>query len=203
MHVSQVQPTAVESLVGGRATADLAMERYADGDDAAFGELYDELAPRLERFLRRRVRRRDQVEDFLQQTLLAMHRARGSFSRGAPVMPWAFAIARRLVIDAVRRGCREVYLSAEEQAARMAELMAVGDEADQVVFAKDLARRLQAKLSRLPEGQRLAYELVKLDGLSPSDAADVLGISVGALKVRTHRAMEALRCAAEGDCDGT
>jgi len=172
------------------------MERYAEGEDDAFAELYDCLAPRLERFLRCRVRRRDQVEDLMQQTLLAMHRARGSFIRGAAVLPWAFAIARRLVIDASRRVGREVFLDGQEQAARVAELIAFGDEADQILAAEQLASRLRDSFISLPESQRLAYELVKIDGLSTADAAAVLGISVGTLKVRTHRAVEALRAAA-------
>ena len=39
----------------------------------------------------------------MQQTFLQMHRARGSFIPGAPVMPWALAIAKRLMIDSARR----------------------------------------------------------------------------------------------------
>jgi len=173
------------------------MERYAEGEDAAFGDLYDCLAPRLNGFLRRRVRRGDQVEDFMQQTMLAIHRGRGSFIPGAAVVPWAFAIARRLVIDAVRRKGPEVSLDAEEQSERLAELVAVGDEADQILLAKALARALGDTLLGLPESQRLAYELVKIDGLSCADAAEVMGVSVGTLKVRVHRAVEALRETAE------
>jgi RNA polymerase sigma-70 factor (ECF subfamily) len=191
--LSRARPAVVE--VGSRepTAADLAMERYADGDDDAFGDLYDCLAPRLQRFLRRRVRRSDQVDDFMQQTLLAIHRARGSFIRGAAVMPWAFAIARRLVIDAARRKGREISLDPAEQAQRLAELVAVGDEADEILLAKALARAVGSTLFGLPESQRLAYELVKVDGLSCADAAEVLGVSVGTLKVRVHRAVEALR----------
>ena len=83
--------------------ANVAMDRYACGDDAAFGELYDLLAPRLHAFLCRRVRDESFAEDLLQQTFLQMHAARRHFCQGAEVMPWAFAIARRLLIDSVRR----------------------------------------------------------------------------------------------------
>jgi RNA polymerase sigma-70 factor (ECF subfamily) len=179
------------------AAADLAMERYAEGHDDAFADLYDCLAPKLQRFLRRRVRRSDQVDDFVQQTLLAIHRARGSFIRGAAVVPWAFAIARRLVIDAARRQGREVSLDADEHAKRLAELIAVGEEADQILVAQALARALRETLLGLPEAQRFAYELVKIDGLSCADAAGVLGVSVGTLRVRVHRAVEALRATVE------
>src|SRR5262249_42056168 len=91
--------------VSNRASdkADAAMERYANGDGAAFAELYDAIAPRLLGFLRRANLDGVAAEDLVQETLLQMHRARGTFIPGAPVMPWAFAIARRLMIDSARR----------------------------------------------------------------------------------------------------
>src|SRR5688572_8224274 len=87
---------------------DTAMDRYARGEDAAFAEVYDGLAPRLMAFLVRYTRDRARAEDVVQQTMLQIHRARGRFTPGAQVVPWAFAIARRLLIDSHRRGGREV-----------------------------------------------------------------------------------------------
>jgi len=83
--------------------ADAAMERYANGDGAAFADLYDAIAPRLLAFLRRATRDGVAAEDLMQQTFLQIHRARGSFIPGAPVIPWALAIAKRLMIDGARR----------------------------------------------------------------------------------------------------
>ncbi len=86
-----------------RAQANAAMERYARGDDGAFSELYDALAPRLRRYLLRASRDPVWSDDLFQQTMLHIHRARGRFIVGAEVLPWAYAIARRLLIDGVRR----------------------------------------------------------------------------------------------------
>jgi RNA polymerase sigma-70 factor (ECF subfamily) len=86
-----------------RSAADLAMERYADGDDSAFATLYDELAPALYGYLLRQTGSSAVAEDGVQQTLLQIHCARDGFVRGAAVRPWAFAIARRLVIDGYRK----------------------------------------------------------------------------------------------------
>src|SRR5215813_8272158 len=96
--------------------ADAAMERYARGDEAAFAELYDAIAPRLLGFLRKATRDAFAAEDLMQQTLLQMHRARGSFIPGAPVLPWAFAIARRLMTDHARRRRVELRLFSEAAA---------------------------------------------------------------------------------------
>src|SRR5215475_9533002 len=82
------------------------MERYAAGDDAAFEALYDALADRLYAYLRRHVPDPHVCDDLVQETFLRMHTARGTFMTGAAVLPWAFAIARRLVVDRVRRDRR-------------------------------------------------------------------------------------------------
>ena len=84
--------------VQARVEVDVAMERYAAGDDAAFATVYDVLAPRLYGYLLRQTRERSSAEDLLQQTMLHIHRARVRFIAGAEVTPWAFAIARLSLI---------------------------------------------------------------------------------------------------------
>jgi hypothetical protein len=86
-----------------RIAANQAMERYSRGEDPAFAELYDAIAPQLHHYLCRQTRDRTRADDLLQQTMLQIHRARGRFIAGAEVLPWAFAIARRLLIDSIRR----------------------------------------------------------------------------------------------------
>jgi RNA polymerase sigma-70 factor (ECF subfamily) len=61
------------------------------------------------------------------------------------------------------------------------------------VHARRVADRLRKVLDRLPETQRAAFELVRHDGLSVAEAAEVLGTTVGAIKSRVHRASEEVR----------
>jgi RNA polymerase sigma-70 factor, ECF subfamily len=177
--------------------ADAAMERYADGDEAAFGEVYDALAPRLLRFLNRHTRNAGQAEDLLQETFLNMCSARASFFRGAKVTPWAFTIARRLVIDAARKSQRQVKIARDEDldASPPPSKEPRGDE---VAQARELAERVEAELARMPEMQRDAFMLLRVDGLSLADAAEVLATTPNAVKLRAFRAYDALR-AAMGD----
>jgi RNA polymerase sigma-70 factor (ECF subfamily) len=168
------------------------MDRYAAGEDAAFSDVYEALAPRLFPYLRRQVRDPAQAEDLLQQTFLQIHRARASFMPGAEVTPWAFAIARRLVIDASRQSKRSVQLAREEEVEAHPP-HARDPRSDDVVHALELAALLERELDRLPENQRVAFELVRQDGLSIAEAADVLGVTHAAVKLRAHRASEALR----------
>ena len=178
--------------------ADAAMERYARGDAAAFVDVYDAIAPRLLVFLRRATRDASAAEDLMQQTLLHMHRARGSFIPGAPVMPWACAIARRLVTDSARRRRVEQRLFSETPADddRMTyDPVATTAAADDLLHAHRLAWRMQQRIDALPELQRNAYWLLRQEGLSLKRAAEVLGTTVSAVKLRAHRASVALRAA--------
>jgi RNA polymerase sigma-70 factor (ECF subfamily) len=171
---------------------DVAMDRYACGDTAAFGDVYDQVAPRLRAFLLRQTRNASRAEDLLQQTFLQMHCARASFAPGAAVTPWAFAIARRLVIDGVRRTRRDVSYEEEspEHQRPSGDLLP-----DEVVQTKQAARRLEEVLARVPESQRIAFELLKYDGLTLAEAAEVLGTTINAVKLRAHKAYEAMRAA--------
>ena len=179
------------SLLVARSEADIAMERYAAGDDAAFATVYDGLAPRLYGFLLRQTRDKTRAEDILQQTLLQIHRARDRFLPGAEVTPWAFAIARRLLVDSVRRGKREVLTDDGDPDPGKDR----GPAADELVQARELAQRIEGVLAKLPQSQRMAFELIKNEGLSVAEAAQVLGTTVAAVKLRAHRAYEALRSA--------
>ena len=167
------------------------MERYAAGDDEAFEFVYTAIAGRVRAFLQRRVRGSLIVEDLAQQTFLQMHRGRTTFAPGSAVLPWALSIARRLLIDHVRYGRRRG--AEHEGGLEEADLGTYTD--DGLLEARDLAGRLQQELTRLPESQRTAFELMRFEGLSHIDAARTLGITVTAVKLRAHRAYVSLRAA--------
>ncbi len=177
---------------GPQSVADEAMERYADGDGAAFSTLYDELSPRLFHYAARQLQNRAAAEDIVQQALLQIHCARGNFTRGAAVLPWAYAIARRLVIDASRRRGREDLRADPGQGVEEPAGAAALDEA---LHRKRSEAALRRDFLRLPPAQREAFELVKLEGLSVAESAEVLGITRGMVKIRAHRATAALRSA--------
>lgn len=173
----------------GSVTANHAMDRYAVGDDDAFADLYDILAPRLYRYLMRQTRDRGKAEDLLQQTMLQIHCSRSRFLRGADVTPWAFAIARRLLIDSIRRRKREN--EASDWLSSLDPLMEPAS--DELLHSKRVAQTLERQLSMLPAAQRTTFEMIKQDGLSLREAADAMGTTVNAVKLRAHRAYVALR----------
>jgi RNA polymerase sigma-70 factor, ECF subfamily len=175
-----------------KEAASAAMDRYACGDDAAFSELYDLLAPRLTSFAMRRTRDEGATEDLVQQTFLQMHCARRHFAPGAAVAPWAFAIARRLLIDTFRKkGRGPIWVN--EDCDDVREGVAPGASPAEVTARRRLAQRTREALSRVSENDRAAFELVKFDGLSSAEAAEVLGTTANAVKLRTFRTAEVLR----------
>lgn len=175
---------------------DAAMHRYAEGDDSAFAELFRGLSPRLRAFLQRLSGRADVAADLVQETFLRIHRARGSFARGRPALPWAYAIARNCYLDHARAQSRS--RQSDDEAAL--EAVATGPEtnAEEEVSAQQSAALVERTLARMTPARREAFVLLRYEGLSVQAAAEILGISEGAVKVRAFHAYELLRAALDG-----
>lgn len=174
-----------------------AMVRYAQGDDAAFGVVYDLAAPSLYGFLTRLCRDRTLAEDLTHETFLRIHRARGLYRPGAAVMPWAYAIARRLFLDSVRSRKHEPVSLDEPRGGdeRPSDPGVASPEAgaDEQLSAMRLVEAIERVLARIPPLQAEAFRLLKQEGLSVAEAAAIVGTTETSLKLRAHRAYEALR----------
>jgi RNA polymerase sigma-70 factor (ECF subfamily) len=181
--------------VSWKTCADAAMARYAEGNDGVFVELYGALAPRLCSFFLRRVRCPDGTMDLVQQTFLRMHQARRDFLPGASASAWAFTIARHLLVDRGRRMKPELPLPNDELAD------VAGAAVEEAVARLEATRALQIlgkKLDRLAPPQRELFELVHCGGLSHAEAAQALGLTATAVKVRMHRMTVMMREALGG-----
>lgn len=154
------------------------------GDVAAYRALLTDVAPMLESFVRRRLRHPEDCRDVVQDTLTLMHRARHTWDATRPFDPWLFAIARHALIDHLRRQQRR-----QAHEVSLDPLPEPAAEADH----DDGYRRLDEALAQLPPSQREAFEMLKLQGLTVDRAAAQAGITPGALRVRAHRAYQAIR----------
>ncbi len=179
----------------GLDAADLAMHRYADGEDAAFAVIYRCVAERLHAYLLRMSRSRQLADDLLQETFLRMHRARGSFEPGARLLPWSYAIARNVCIDHARHKAVRKDTVAEGEEVLVATPASSDTNAELLAIGKQVAQTVEVALSKLPPNQREAFILLRYEGMSVQDAASVLGVSEGAVKLRAFHAYEALRAA--------
>jgi RNA polymerase sigma-70 factor (ECF subfamily) len=172
------------------------MQRYCDGEAGAFRELYALVAPRLLGYLLKMARERALADDLLQQTFLKVHRARGSYVRGADPLPWIYAIAHRTFIDEARKSKRAVVrVGGDDDLPEVAAGLTgeSDDRRDDGRGDPELVSATLDALAALPTQQREAVVLTKLDGKSVAEAAEIAGTTVGAMKVRAHRGYEALR----------
>lgn len=162
------------------------MLRALAGDDAAYRAFLQAGATHLRAFLRRRMSRwPDDVEDVVQECLLALHNQRHTYDPSMPLTSWMYAIAKYKLIDWLRRHARRDQL--HEPFGDAHELFSSAD-AD----AADAGRDLDKLLATLPEQQRAAIAHTKLDGWSVRDTAQVLKISEASVKVAVHRGLKAL-----------
>lgn len=182
------RPQAEPSAQTARANA--AMLRYASGEDAAFGELYELLAPRLYR-LCRWLSAADAGELF-QEVFLKIHRARTTFVDSRSVFAWSAAIARKTHVDMLRYRARrpETALPASQLELRPAH-GTLSPEAP--LLQRELELEVERELGLLSDNLRTAYQLVKIRGQSYVDASAELGAPVDAIKQRVHRASEEIR----------
>ncbi|MDP9036659.1 MAG: RNA polymerase sigma factor [Myxococcota bacterium] len=174
------------------------MDRCARGDEGAFDELYRSAAPRVRGFLLRLCGDHALADDLTQEVFLRIHRARGSFAVGAAALPWMLAIARNGFRDHVRRAQLRPATTLRGDHAGAHSEAAPETRGDEAFFGREMLDVVRHVLLRLPVAQREAFVLIRFEGLSVSEAAQILGATEGAVKLRAFRAYEALRAALDG-----
>jgi len=160
--------------------------RGLSGDAAAYHAFLKDLGTHLRGFLRVRLQRLPHdVEDLLQETLLAVHNQRHTYDPQQPLTAWVHAIARYKMVDLFRR--REGRELLNETLDEESAVFAYSENE-----AADAQRDIGRLLARLPDRQRLPIQHVKLEGLSVAEAAQLTGMSESAVKVGVHRGLKAL-----------
>jgi RNA polymerase sigma-70 factor, ECF subfamily len=155
---------------------------YQAGELAAFERLYAALAGELHRYFLAQDATGAAAQDLVQDTFLEIHRSRHTYLPPLPVRPWVFGIARHVLGRHRRTAWRR---ARHEDAAEAAAPAAPAIE----------TRDLAAALARLPASRREAWVLHHVHGLSFQQIAERFRIGVGAAKLRSSRAMRALRAA--------
>ena len=159
-----------------------------DGDAAAHKALLARLSLHLRAYFKGQLARigraATDAEDLLQETLIALHTRRQTYDRSQLLTPWVYAIARYRLVDYLRR----TKASAEDVPVEEAPELLADDDATAIDSRLD-RHKLMAQLA--PKTRR-AIQMVKLDGLSVSEAAARSGMSESAIKVSVHRGLRAL-----------
>lgn len=159
-----------------------------DGDASAHVVLLKRLSPRLRAYFKNQLRRIGsgpvEAEDLTQETLIAIHTRRHMYDRAQLFTPWVQAIARYRLLDYLRR---------TKVSAREMDIEQVQDTlSEEAISGPDSRLDVDRLLAQLPVKMRRAIDLVKLRGLTTSEAAAASGMSPSAIKVSVHRGVKAL-----------
>jgi RNA polymerase sigma-70 factor (ECF subfamily) len=172
----------------GKLDWSIAMARAQGGDKEAYRQLLEGITPYIRALASRHIRNRDDIEDTVQDVLLTIHSVRNTYDPSRPFGPWLVAIAKRRIVDTLRRGGRvgshEIPLEPGQET-----FFAAGANIEEAADAQVV----WAAIEQLSAGQRDAVRMLKLEEMSLQEAATFSGMSVAALKVATHRAIKRLR----------
>lgn len=165
------------------------MRRSLRGDARAHEAMLKVLAPILRSYFRRRIRGHEEdVEDLVQESLIAIHTRRSSYDVSRPVVPWVFAIAKYKFVDLIRRRKR-IGASVE-----LTEECAWEDPSNSASARLDV----ETVLATLPDKQAHAIRSMQIEGETAADAAARFGWSESDVKVSAHRGLKTLRARFSG-----
>jgi RNA polymerase sigma-70 factor (ECF subfamily) len=167
--------------------AELAV-RFRNGDDEIVRAVYRRYAGPMLSVARGSLRDRELAQEAVQQAFLQAWRAAGSYDPARPLSSWLFSITRRVCIDLYRRERRQaVVMEADDLPTKVAE-----DDVGLSVERAWQAWEVRQALDTLGDGEREVVRLSHLEGLSLPETAERLGIPVGTVKSRSHRAYRRL-----------
>jgi len=169
-------------MVIDEATLMTLAARAQRGDRQAYAAMLSGCRAWLLRYYARKVPP-DQIEDLVQETLLAVHRKLSSFDPSRPLTPWLAAIARYRFVDHLRQAYRRATETDLDD-----DLAADTRDDERLIARLSLDRLFEA----LPAAQQRAIALVKLEGLSITEAAASTGQSESLVKVNIHRGLKRL-----------
>lgn len=173
-------------MIADEATLARLMVASQKGDKAAYNVLLSEASMWLERYFRRRVPPH-QLDDLVQDVLMALHNKRSSYDPARPFLPWLSAIARYRWVDHLRK----VY---KHEADLLEDGDAFEESQEDVIEARVSLERL---FVNLPAKQAEVIELVKIEGHSIREAAERTGQSESLVKVNIHRGLKKLSALVE------
>lgn len=161
--------------------------RGLDGDQTAYREFLSKLGLLLCEYVRHRLAQLNRVdtdvEDIVQEALLAIHNRRHTYDREIPVTAWAHAIARYKMIDCLRASeRRRKDISLDEVS------LCIGTDGTRMATAMDVRTLVEA----LPNRLRMSIQYMKLGGYSAAETAARTGMTEAAVKANVHRGLKSL-----------
>lgn len=155
------------------------------GDKDSYHMLLTAIAPKVKAMIHQKIQNKQTAEEIFQTVMLNIHRARHTYDSSRPFSPWLYTITRNSTYDYLRKHQKRVRVETF-----------IGDTYEPQAQPNTIFEEkalLQDALQTLPESQREAVLLLKIDGLSLEQASQKVGVTEGAIKVRAHRGYEKLK----------
>lgn len=175
------------------------LERLRAGEHEAFDELVRRYHGPVFRLAFRLLHNRDDAQEVAQESFLAAYQGIAGYAARASLQTWLLSIAYRKAVDRLRRDDRTVVSAGtldDAELRRIAQdvqsLTDWVEDPEQHFERGQLREQLRVALARLPAESQAVFELRDVQGLSSREAAQVLGVAEGTLRVRLHRVRQYL-----------
>jgi len=170
------------------------------GDSGAFETLLREYGPRLLRLARRFLPNEEDARDALQDAMVSVTKSIGSFESGSALTTWLHRIVVNSALMKLRTKRRHPEEDIEQYLPRFLEdghqiipSTPWTESADSVLEREELRVAVRQAIEKLPDAYRIVLQLRDIEELSTAETAEILGINTNTVKIRLHRARQALR----------
>ena len=163
--------------------------KQSDSKDEAFTRLVQEYKERIYWHIRKIVLDHDDANDVVQNTFIKVHLNIENFNENSTLFTWMYRIATNEALNFIKSKAKKIGLKNEEWIEAIADNL----EADPFFDGDEAALILQKEISKLPEKQRIVFNMKYFDGMNYDSISEILDTSVGALKASYHHAVKKIK----------
>lgn len=167
------------------------LKRLSEGDNLAFKELFEVYKDKVLQICYRFILNQEDAEEVMQDVFLEVHRSVSSFRGESSFSTWLFRIATTKSLDEIKRQNRKKRIQLIKKSLGLDSLFNTASEnptPDTLIETKENIRIIKKALDSLPEQQRIAITLSKIEGASNSMVAEIMGITTVAADSLIYRA---------------
>jgi RNA polymerase sigma factor (sigma-70 family) len=164
-------------------------------EELAFNQLVIKYQERLYWHVRKIVIDHDDADDVLQNTMIKIWRSLATFRSESGLFTWLYRIATNEALSYLKQKKKKTFAPWVDVEQQMSESL----EADPWFNGEDIQLKLQKAILKLPEKQRIVFNMRYFDEVKYEEMSEILGTSVGALKASYHHAVKKIESMLEGD----
>lgn len=158
------------------------MYKAQQGNKQAYSNLFLKVTPMLRSFISQKISSQDDMEDIVQEILISLHKAGHTYDANRPFEVWMYTIARYRLNDYLR----SYYKNESLKEKILVEHEHFSNNSD-VTSGTEMDESINELISALPEKQRTIVTMMKVEGYTAKETAEMVNMSETAVKVAAHR----------------